>query len=113
MNPIPMTDFPTNFPVIAPTGELLGYVDDLNKGPDKIAVAGWTVADEVGICSATLRVSTVPTVDRYDVSEIHPGLITQDRGVRLGFHVKADANDDMTYLFLRIGQETHYVYIGS
>lgn len=85
MNPITINGFPASFPIIAPTAELIGYIDDLNKGHDKIAVNGWTVADEVGLCSGIVRVSTTPTIERNDVAEIHPGLIKQGADPALDF----------------------------
>lgn len=109
----PINELPTSFPIFASTGNVLGYVDDLIKLPDTITVSGWSVADEVGILSGRLRVSTAPTIPREDVVDVHPGLITRERGNRLGFELEANANGGITYLFLRIGQEAHYIFIGE
>lgn len=113
MNIINIETFPSSFPIIAPTGELIGYIDALDKNKGKIIVSGWTVAEEVGLCSGTVRISTIPTIDRTDVLEIHPGLIKQGRGIRVGFHLDTDAKENMSYLFFRIGHETHYIHIGA
>ena len=112
MQPINIDSNLTSFPIISPAGGLLGYVDEISRTPEKLIVSGWSVADEVGLCSKTLKVSTVPTLERKDVLEVYPGVISDNRGSRLGFHVKAEATEELWFFFLRIGHETHYVHIG-
>lgn len=112
MKHFPVEAFPASFPVISHTGEILGYVDKITRKNGQISVVGWTVADEVGLCSEGLRISTAPTLRRVDVVTVHPGLASTDRGDQLGFHIKTDLKSAEVRLFLRAGHETHYIYLG-
>ncbi|SFN44538.1 hypothetical protein SAMN04487859_102250 [Roseovarius lutimaris] len=108
MKPLKLNKCIHGFPLLASSGQLIGYVESVDYDMITLKVVGWTICDDVTLVSGADQNKVVPNIVRPDVSIVCPELNTLERGNEVGFEATLDTTPDTAFILIHFNGEGYY-----